>query len=269
MSATPIPRTLALSIYSDLEISTLTELPKGRQEIITNVIPETGRLKAYDSIKKELQAGRQAFIITPLVEESEKLQIKSVKAEFEQLQKEVFQSYKLDLLFGGMKGVDKDKAMNAFNNHETEVLVATSVIEIGIDIPNATVIVIEGAARFGLAQLHQLRGRVGSGQHQSRCLLFTDTANEKTLERLQFFASCNDGFKLAEMDLEQRGFGSLFGKEQTGFNFTFGQYLTLKVLELAKQAAAKLLTTNPNLGSYPVLREKTLALTGLNTFRMK
>ena len=260
MSATPIPRTLALSIYSDLEVSTLTELPRGRQTIITKIIAENSRQEAYNFIKKEILAGRQAFVITPLVEESEKIQIKSVKAEFERLRKEVFQDFTVGLVYGSMKGSDKDAAMNAFANKEYNILIATSVIEIGIDIPNATVMVIEGADRFGLAQLHQLRGRVGRGKHQSYCMLFTDTLNEKTLERLNFFASSNDGFKLAQVDLEQRGFGSLFGQEQTGFNFKFSKYLTLQVLETAKRAASELTTKYPDLQTYPMLKEKVSPL---------
>ncbi len=268
MSATPIPRTLALSFYSDLDVSTLTELPLGRQKVITEVVEETKREQAYASIKKQLALGRQAFIVTPRVEESEQLNLKSVKKEFERLSKEVFQEFKLDLLYGKMKGTDKDKAMEKFNARATQILVTTSVIEIGIDIPNATVMLIEGADRFGLAQLHQLRGRVGRGQHQSYCFLFTqhlqnagagftDSSEKTTLERLEFFSKNHDGFKLAELDLEQRGFGNLFGTEQTGFNFKFSQFLTLKVLALTKQAATELISLDPELKNSPELKQKS------------
>jgi ATP-dependent DNA helicase RecG len=260
MSATPIPRTLALSMYSDLEVSTLTELPKGRQEIIAKIVPEHERHKAYAFILDQIKAGRQAFIITPLVEESEKLQAKSVKTEFDRLQKEVFSGYRVGLVHGKLKGAEKDGVMAAFNNHELDILVATSIIEIGIDVPNATVIVIESADRFGLAQLHQLRGRVGRGKHQSYCMLFTESQNETTIERLNFFASCSDGFKLAELDLQQRGFGSLFGKDQTGFNFRFSQYLTLKVLDTAKRAASKLTASHPSLEEFPELKQQVSPL---------
>lgn len=259
MSATPIPRTLALSMYSDLAVSQLTELPKGRQSILTKVVPEAKRADSYAFIEKELQAGRQAFIITPLVEESEKLTIKSVKAEYERLQTNVFPNRKLGLLYGSMKGVDKDKVMNSFAAGELDILVATSVIEIGIDVPNATVIVIESAERFGLAQLHQLRGRVGRGQHRSYCFLFTESLEQKTLQRLQFFSSTSDGFKLAEMDLEQRGFGSLFGTEQTGFDFRFSKFLTIQVLKLARNAAEYFFKAH-KLQNFPTLHKKVQPL---------
>lgn len=255
MSATPIPRTLALSFYSDLAISTLDELPKGRQEIKTSVITEISRNRAYEFIAKEVTAGRQAFIITPLVEESEKLQFKSVKAEYERLKSEIFPTLKVGLLHGKMKGIEKDSTMKAFSDKEFDILVATSVIEIGIDIPNASVIVIEGSERFGLAQLHQLRGRVGRGADASYCLLFAETQDRETLARLQFFASCTDGFKLAEMDLKTRGFGSLFGNRQTGFDFKFGKYLSLHVLELAKKAV-RTFREQHTLEEFPKLREK-------------
>ncbi len=296
MTATPIPRTAALTIYGDLDISTIDELPKSRLPIKTWVVPEAKRLGAYEFIKKEITSGRQAFIITPLVEESEKLQVKSVKAEFEHLQKTVFKNFKLGLVYGSMKGADKDQTMTDFKNKAIDILVATSVIEIGIDIPNASVMIIEGAERFGLAQLHQLRGRVGRGEYQSYCLLFTSDKDKSALssregfatparhcqslaggkqssdsfsglprrsqsgaprndknERLEFFAKTDSGFALAEFDMQTRGFGSLFGTDQTGFDFKYGQYLTFKVLEKAKFAALDLITENPSLSNYPEL----------------
>ncbi len=258
MSATPIPRTAALALYGDLEISTIDELPKDRLPIKTWIVPEAKRTGAYEFIQKEIVHGRQAFIITPLVEESEKLQIKSAKAEFLRLQKEVFPKLRLGIVHGALKGTEKDSAMLAFKNQETDILVATSVIEIGIDIPNATVIIIEGADRFGLAQLHQLRGRVGRGPHQSYCFLFSDT--ETSIERLDFFARTKDGFSLAEYDMNTRGFGSLFGTNQTGFDFKYGQYLTTEVLANARRSAQELIAQDPELLQYSELSKLTTPL---------
>jgi ATP-dependent DNA helicase RecG len=261
MTATPIPRTLAIAAYGDLDISTLKELPKGRQKITSTIIAPDQRNEAYTFIQKEITAGRQAFIITPRVEEGELSESKSVKKEFERLRTTVFRKQRVGLLYGSMKGADKEKTMQAFNNHELDILVATSVIEIGIDVPNATVMLIEGAEHFGLAQLHQLRGRVGRGQFRSYCLLCTETTDEKTRERLEVFCRSADGFQLAELDLQQRGFGSLFGTAQTGFDFTFSRYLTLKTLELAKEAAQTLIKEDLYLHQYPLLKQKVAPLT--------
>lgn len=241
LSATPIPRTLALSLYGDLDISRLTELPKGRQPISTFVVPERKRKDSYTFIKKEIVNGRQAFIITPLIEDSEKLQAKAVTTEYKRLQTKVFPTFKLAVLHGGMKGTDKDSIMQSFVDNITNILVATSVVEVGVDIPNASVMVIENADRFGLAQLHQLRGRIGRGEHKSYCLLFTDTQNPESIKRLSEFARIQNGFELAELDLEQRGFGSLFGLQQSGFDFKFSEYLTLKTLKSAREQAQNLL----------------------------
>lgn len=241
MSATPIPRTLALTVYGDLEISRLTELPAHRKPISTSLIPEARRNEAYKFIKEQTIKGRQAFIITPLVEDSEKLQVKAVKSEFERLQKDVFPELKLGLLYGQMSAVEKEEVMNEFNKNFVQILVSTSVVEVGVDVPNATIMVIESAERFGLAQLHQLRGRVGRGEHQSYCFLFSSANTQTDTTRLQKFASIQDGFKLAEIDLETRGFGSLFGTNQSGFNFKFPEYMTLKTLKTAKVAAEKIL----------------------------
>lgn len=258
MSATPIPRTAALALYGDLEISTIDELPKDRLPIKTWVVPEAKRAGAYEFILKEIAQGRQAFIITPLVEDSEKLQIKSAKAEYARLQQKVFPKLKLGLVHGSLKGKEKDEQMLAFKNRETHILVATSVIEIGIDIPNASVIIIEDAGRFGLAQLHQLRGRVGRGQHQSYCFLFSDM--DSSQERLEFFAHTSNGFSVAEYDMQTRGFGALFGTNQTGFNFKYGQHLTLEVLKQAKNAARDLIGMDKDLQNFPALRTQVIPL---------
>jgi ATP-dependent DNA helicase RecG len=257
MTATPIPRTLALTLYSDLSITKLTQIPTGRKPIITEIVPENNREKIYRFIKKELVNSRQAFIITPRVEETEKSNTKSVKTEFERLSKEIFPEYKLGLLYGKMKSADKEKVMKEFNDAKIDILVATSVIEIGIDVPNATIMIIEGAQNFGLAQLHQLRGRVGRGELQSYCFLFTDIEEAQTLERLKTFSSTLDGFKLAEMDLEQRGFGDLFGSEQSGFNYKFSRFITMRTFQLAKEAASWILNKDPKLKDYKELSLET------------
>lgn len=256
MSATPIPRTLALAFYQDLSISTLAELPRGRQTIITELVSEEGRDQAYDFIRSQMNAGRQVFIVTPRVEESDTTTIKSAKAELDRLQSKVFPEFKLGLIHGKLSGAEKERIMTQFHDHELDILVATSVIEIGIDVPNATVMVIEDAERFGLAQLHQLRGRVGRGQHQSHCLLFTQSQDAKSLQRLKQFSQIHDGFKLAELDLEQRGFGSLFGTQQTGWDFKYSQYLTMNVLKIAQQAAIGLLALDPLLQKHLALKKQ-------------
>lgn len=254
MSATPIPRTLALAFYGDLAVSALTELPKGRKKIETQVIAEAQREKAYAFIKKELRTGRQAFIITPRVEESDTSQVKSVKQEFKRLSSDIFPEFKLGLLYGSMKSKDKEAAMDAFNGGALDVLVATSIIEIGIDVPNATVMLIEGAERFGLAQLHQLRGRVGRSESQSYCFLFLTDETSTAQQRLVQFAGSTDGFKLAELDLQQRGMGSLFGVNQSGFDFRFPQFLTLKALKMGREAASALTHRDPELKQNPELK---------------
>jgi len=253
MSATPIPRTLALSVYSDLDISRLTELPGGRKAVATKVVSEDERAKAYAFIRAQLKAGRQVFIVTPRVEDSETSTIKSAKAELVRLQDEVFPRAKIGLVHGKLSGAEKERIMAQFHNRGLDILVATSVIEIGIDVPNATVMLIEDADRFGLAQLHQLRGRVGRGEHASYCFLFTQTESPEALERLKLFSRTTDGFKLAELDLEQRGFGSLFGSQQTGYDFKFSQYLTMDVLKIGQKAASELLKTDASLKKHPQL----------------
>jgi ATP-dependent DNA helicase RecG len=252
MSATPIPRTAALALFGDLEISTIQELPKKRLPIKTWLVPEEKRTGAYGFIKTQIAQGRQAFIITPLVEDSASQQTKAAKTEFLRLKQSIFPEYRLDLLYGSMKGPDKDAVMLKFKQQQTDILVATSVIEIGIDFPNANVIIIEDADKFGLAQLHQLRGRVGRGTEQSYCFLFSNT--ETSHERLELFAKTRDGFKLATYDLATRGFGSLFGNtNQTGFSFKYGQLLNFEILHTARKAAQELTRSSPSLKKYPLL----------------
>jgi ATP-dependent DNA helicase RecG len=219
MTATPIPRTLALTIYGDLDLSLLNELPKGRKKIITKVVAPTNRNKAYDFIENQIKNGRQAFVICPLIEESEAMVMADVKAatkEYEKLSKEIFPHLKIGLLHGKIKAKEKEEIMKNFKEKKIDILVSTSVVEVGIDIPNASVMMIEGADRFGLSQLHQFRGRVGRAEHQSYCFLFTESPAKATSARLKAVAECEDGFKLAEKDLQIRGPGQFFGKEQSG-----------------------------------------------------
>ncbi|MBI2052542.1 MAG: ATP-dependent DNA helicase RecG [Candidatus Sungbacteria bacterium] len=219
MSATPIPRTLALTLYGDLDLSLLKEMPKGRKKIITKVVAPANREKAYDFIENQIKLGRQAFVICPLIEESETAimsEVKNATAEYEKLSKNIFPHLKIGLLHGRLKPLEKEEVMKKFKSKKTDILVSTSVVEVGIDVPNASVMMIEGADRFGLSQLHQFRGRVGRAEHQSYCFLFTESPAQATAARLKILAESEDGFRLAEKDLELRGPGQFFGREQSG-----------------------------------------------------
>jgi ATP-dependent DNA helicase RecG len=248
MSATPIPRTLALSLYGDLDLSVLDEMPPGRQEIKTRWLRHSERERAYAFIRGQIEQGRQAYVIYPLVEESDKIDAKAAVEEFERLQKAVFPNLKLGLIHGRLKSDEKETAMRAFYSGETDILVATSVIEVGVDVPNSTVMLIEGANRFGLAQLHQFRGRVGRGQHQSYCILISDAETAVAEERLQALEQTNDGFILAEKDLEIRGPGEFFGRRQSGLpELKMASLLDMNMLELAQSEAAALFAADPML----------------------
>ncbi|MBU3942830.1 ATP-dependent DNA helicase RecG, partial [Patescibacteria group bacterium] len=222
MTATPIPRTLALTIYGDLDLSLIDELPKGRKKIITKIIKPSEREETYNFIREEIKNKRQVFIICPRIEKNEEKknstwsEVKTVKEEHERLSKDIFPDLKLDILHGKMTPKEKEAVMLKFKNMKTDILVSTSVVEVGIDIPNATVMMIEGAERFGLATLHQFRGRVGRGDYQSYCLLFTDSYTPKTCQRLKALITSEDGFSLAEKDLEIRGPGDFVGTKQWG-----------------------------------------------------
>ncbi len=216
MTATPIPRTLSLTAYGDLDTTALHELPAGRQPVSTHLVAEEQRGEAFEFLRKQLREGRQAFVVCPLVSESEKKAGKAAEVEAERLRAGELRDFRLGLLHGQMRSDDKAEAMRAFAAHETDVLVSTTVIEVGIDVPNATVIVIEGAERFGVSQLHQLRGRVGRGEHPSQCLLFAEEAGELAQQRLRAVVETSDGFKLAEKDLELRGEGEILGTRQSG-----------------------------------------------------
>jgi ATP-dependent DNA helicase RecG len=216
MTATPIPRTLSLTAYGDLDTTALHELPAGRQPISTHLVAEEQRGEAFEFLRRQLREGRQAFVVCPLVSESEKMAGKAAEVEAERLRAGELSDFRVGLLHGQMRSDEKAEAMRAFAAHETDVLVSTTVIEVGIDVANATVMVIEGAERFGVSQLHQLRGRVGRGEHPSQCLLFAEEAGELAQQRLQAVVEQSDGFKLAEKDLELRGEGEILGTRQSG-----------------------------------------------------
>jgi ATP-dependent DNA helicase RecG len=248
MTATPIPRTLALTLYGDLDLSIIDELPPGRQTIQTRWLAPKERERAYTFIKAQVEQGRQAFVICPLVEESDKTEARSAIEEHKRLQTKIFPKFKLGLLHGRMKADEKEKVMTAFRDKETQILVSTSVVEVGIDIPNAAVILIEGANRFGLAQLHQFRGRVGRGEHKSYCLLLADKISPEVEQRLQAVEQTSDGFKLAEKDLELRGPGEFFGTRQSGLpDLKLVKLTDTRLLELARQEAQLIFNQDPRL----------------------
>ena len=248
MTATPIPRSLALTIYGDLEVSVIDEMPPGRRPIKTRWVDAPRRNQAYDFIEKKLEEGRQAYIICPLVEESEKIEAKAAVAEYERLQKEVFPERRLALLHGRMKPKEKEEVMAMFNEGVSEVLVSTSVVEVGIDVPNATVMLVEGADRFGLSQLHQFRGRVGRGEHQSYCVLLADNPDGVAFERMQIIQETQDGFRLAEEDLKLRGPGEFFGTRQSGMpDLRMAKLSDMATLSLAREQAKALFARDPDL----------------------
>ncbi len=249
MTATPIPRSLALTVYGDLDLTVMDEMPPGRQPVSTHVLVPRERERAYSLIKRELAAGRQAFIIYPLVEDSETTAGLAAVEQQNHLQQEVFQQYKVGLLHGRLHPDEKDSVMNAFRAGEFHALVSTTVIEVGVDVPNATVMLIEGANRFGLAQLHQLRGRVGRGGGESYCLLVPEQDEEAENERLKAMVESNDGFVLAERDLQQRGPGDFLGTRQAGYgdHLRLASLTDVRLIEKARQQAQTLLEKDPDL----------------------
>jgi len=248
MSATPIPRTLALTIYGDLDISTIDELPPGRREIITRWMRPRERERAYNFLRTRVLESQQAFIICPLIEESDRIQAKAAVEEHRRLQEEVFPDLRLGLLHGRMTAVQKEAAMRQFYRGELDILVSTPVVEVGIDVPNATVMLIEGADRFGLAQLHQFRGRVGRGEQQSYCLLLADSPSDTGEQRLKIIESTQDGFKLADEDLGMRGPGEFFGTRQSGLpDLKVARLGDVKVLEEARAVAKQIFEQDPDL----------------------
>ena len=248
MSATPIPRTLALTIYGDLDISTIDQLPPGRQQVLTRQVPPERRDAAYSFVRKEIRNGRQAFVICPLIEESEAVEARAATEEYERLSKEVFPELRLGLLHGRMASRDKEAVMRRFRDGEVDILVSTAVVEVGIDVPNATVMVVEGAHRFGLSQLHQFRGRVGRGEHKSYCLLLSEYSSPEARERLSAVERIHDGFQLAEVDLSLRGPGDFFGTRQSGLpSLRVARLSDQDLLKTAREAAAELLRDDPGL----------------------
>jgi len=248
MTATPIPRSLALTIYGDLDISLMDEMPPGRQDIQTHVIYPRERERAYSMIKSQVENGNQAFIVYPLVEESEKSDLKAATTAFEQLQKEVFPELNLGLVHGRMQANEKDSVMEDFRNRNYDILISTTVIEVGVDIPNASIMLIEAANHFGLAQLHQLRGRVGRGDAQSYCLLIPDNEDAAENERLSAMTKSNDGFVLAEIDLKLRGPGDFLGTRQSGYaNLRMASLSDVKMIEKARKLAQDLIEKDADL----------------------
>ena len=249
MSATPIPRTLSMTLFGDLDISTIDELPAGRQEVRTRWVPQERRVDAYDFVRKEVAEGRQAFVVCPLIEESSSIEAKAATEEYERLSGEVFPELRVGLLHGRMHSKDKDKILRGFSDGDLDVLVTTAVVEVGIDVPNATIMLIEGAERFGLAQLHQFRGRVGRGEHRSYCfLLSSDTQSIAAKERLSALERTHDGFELAEIDLELRGPGDFFGTRQSGLpSLRMAQFSDRGLLESAREVATRIASEDPEL----------------------
>jgi ATP-dependent DNA helicase RecG len=260
MTATPIPRTLGMTLYGDLDVSVLDELPPGRQPILTKCRSAKELDKFWAFLLKQIEEGRQAYVIYPLVEDSEKVDAKSVKAEFERL-KEILPQVKLGLLHGQLDSAEKERVMTAFRAGEIQVLLSTTVIEVGVDVPNATVMLIENAERFGLAQLHQLRGRIGRGQHPSYCVLVGEPKSLESWKRLRIMEETTDGFRIAEEDFKIRGPGNIFGTEQSGLpplRFASLEH-DYELLTRARNDAARFIKEDPTLGSWPGLRVKMQA----------
>ena len=279
MTATPIPRTLALAVYGDLDLSLIDEMPPGRQLIITKIVLPDGRLAAYEFIRRQVKAGRQIFVICPRIGEevvdiqaqkdffaaknnifstlSVKKEIKAVKQEYQKLTQKVFPDLKVAMLHGQMPAREKNKIMANFSARKINILVSTSVVEVGVDIPNATVMMVEGAERFGLAQLHQFRGRVGRGEHQSYCLLFADSPSGATHARLKALTAKSSGFDLAEIDLELRGPGDFYGAKQWGLpDLSMASLGDSFLVKEARQEALNIIKSDPALENYPLLADK-------------
>ncbi len=281
MSATPIPRTLALAIFGDLDLSIIDELPERRKKIVTKVVVPENRGKAYDFIREQIKKGRQAFVVCPRIEQPENdrtqtsenaggfpsagrrapanPEIKSVKEEYDKLSRKVFPDLKIAALHGKLKAKEKAEIMKKFSEGKTDILVSTSVVEVGVDVPNATIMMIESADRFGLASLYQFRGRVGRGEHQSFCLLFTDSDFETTRKRLEAVSAAKNGFELAEKDLEIRGPGELLGKEQSGLpDLMMRSLKNAALIKEARREAEKIIAKDPPLKQYPLLQNRLL-----------
>lgn len=259
MTATPIPRTLALTIYGDLDITLLDQMPSGRKPVITKIVPKGKENEMYEHVREELKAGRQAYVICPRIDEPDPeketaINAKSVTEEAKRLKAKVFPDKRIAILHSKMKPAEKEKVMSAFSKHETDILVATSVVEVGVNVPNATNIIIEGAERFGLAQLHQLRGRVIRGTHQPYCFVVSESKSDKTKERLKALTTAKSGFDLAEYDLAFRGSGELYGAKQSGLtDLGMEAIKNIKLVEAAREEAHALVDNDPELTDHPII----------------
>lgn len=258
LTATPIPRTLALTLHGDLEVSQIDELPPGRQPIQTTVLSGKDRPQAYDLIRREVAQGRQAYIIFPVIEGAEKLEVRAAVEEYERLSDKIFPNFRVGLLHGRMSSAEKEGALNAFRDNHTQIIVSTTVIEVGVDVPNATVMLVENSERFGLSQLHQLRGRVGRGSHQSYCLLVSSSKTPEARQRLRVLEQSQDGFLISEMDLRFRGPGQVLGTRQSGLpDFALASLVEdREVLLLAREAAEKVLLADLSLATLPSLKQE-------------
>jgi ATP-dependent DNA helicase RecG len=262
MTATPIPRTLALTVFGDLDLTLLDEMPAGRKPIITQIILPNKREEVYEKIRQELALGRQAYIICPRIDEPDPnkemaLLAKSVKEEAKRLKKSVFPEYEIGILHSKLKDDEKERVMQNFKKGLIKILVATSVVEVGVNVPNATTIIIEGAERFGLAQLHQLRGRVLRSNHQAYCYVFAETKSKVSIERLRALQASANGFELAEYDLKLRGPGELGGNKQWGISDIGMEAIkNIKMVEVARFEAENLIAKDENLQNYPLIRQK-------------
>ncbi len=259
LSATPIPRSLSLIIYGDLDVSLISQKPKNRKDILTKLVSEEKRKEAYQFIAQKIEKKEQVFVVCPLIDPSDKLGVKSVKQELEILQKSILGKYRMEILHGKLKKELKNQVMQDFFDQKIDILISTSVIEVGIDVPSASIMLIEGAERFGLSQLHQIRGRVGRSQLSSYCLLFTSQAeiNYKTKQRLLALTKYNDGLSLAKIDLNLRGSGDIYGRAQSGFNeFRIASLFDYELIKKANDEAQKLISQDKELNKYPQLKDK-------------
>ncbi|MEK7120631.1 MAG: DEAD/DEAH box helicase, partial [Patescibacteria group bacterium] len=260
MTATPIPRTLALTIFGDLDLTLLSEMPVGRKPIITEILETTQREVAYKKIREELQNGRQAYVICPRIDEPDPtkelaVQAKSVKAEAKRLKENIFPEFEIDFIHSKMTPKAKDEVMDRFTQGKVKILVSTSVVEVGVNVANATIMLIEGAERFGLAQLHQLRGRIIRSNHQAYCFALSESRGKTSYTRLKALKLAKNGFELAEKDLEQRGSGELYGRKQWGFSdIAMEAIRNIKMVEAARVEAREMIEDDPELKKYPALR---------------
>lgn len=260
MTATPIPRTLALTMYGDLDLTLLDTMPAGRKPIITEIIAPHKRESMYEKVRTELKAGRQAYVICPRInapdpDKEKALNARSVKEEAEHLKKTIFKEYEIGIMHSKMKPSEKEQVMEDFSEGKIDILVSTSVVEVGVNVPNATIIMIEGAERFGLSQLHQLRGRVIRGNHQAYCYVLTETKSDKSVERLKALTQAKNGFELAELDLSLRGTGQLYGRKQWGLSdIAMDALQNIKMVEFARTEAKDLIAKDLTLSKYPLLR---------------